>query len=214
MRSWYVSVTHKFTPKPVVERRRYDSTLRQRQAAQTLERIIVAGAHIAHRLPAWDWREVTFKAVGERAGVSERTVHRYFSTERRLRDAILQRLVQESGVTLEGLELRDFAGIVARVYEYLSSFAVSPESVNDPSFASLDQQRREALRSAVVRSTRGWPGDDQEMAAAMLDMLWSVPSYERLITAWQLDTDRAIQAISWVIGLIEKAIHEGRRPGL
>ena len=146
--------TAKSTGKPIVERRPYDSTLRQRQAAQTRERIIAAGAHIAHRLPAWDWREVTFKAVGERAGVSERTVHRYFSTERKLRDAVLDRLVQESGVTLEGLELRDFAGIVARVYEYLSSFAVSPVSVNDPSFATLDQQRRAALRSAVVHSTR------------------------------------------------------------
>src|SRR4029077_13456726 len=108
----------------IAPRRLYDSPLRRQQAAQTRERIIAAGANIAHRLPAWDWRSLTFKAVGERARVAERTVHRYFSTEWKLRDAILQRLVQESGVSLDGLELRDFASMVARVYRYLSSFAV------------------------------------------------------------------------------------------
>jgi AcrR family transcriptional regulator len=201
------------TGRPIASRRRYNSPLRQRQAAQTRERIISAGAKIAHRLGSWDWRGLTFKAVGMRAGVAERTVHRYFSTERDLHDAILQRLVQESGVSLDGLALSDFASIVARVYKYLSSFAPSP-IVNDPALASLDQQRREALLSAVSRSTREWPETDQAMAAAMLDMLWNPPSYERLIVAWRLDTDRAIQAITWVIGLIEKAIRKGGRPGL
>ena len=188
--------------------------MREQQTAQTRERIIDAGAKIAKRLGAWDWRGLTFKAVGKRARVAERTVHRYFSTERALHDAILQRLVLESGVRLDGLELRDFASVVARLYQYLSSFKASATDVSEPSFQTLDQQRREALLSAVARSTRGWPESDQNMAAAMLDMLWSIPSYERLLAAWRLDTGHAIRAITWVIGLLERAIQEGHRPGL
>jgi AcrR family transcriptional regulator len=206
--------TPKSASKAIVQRRPYESPVRRQQAAQTRERIIAAGAKIAHRLAAWDWRALTFKAVGERAHVAERTVHRYFSTERALHDAVLQRLVRESGIKLEGLELAEFPSIVARVFHYLSSFAVSHATVNDPSFATLDQKRREALLGAVSRAAPGWTKSHQEVAAAMLDMLWSVPSYERLLSAWHLDADRAIQGIVWVIGLLQKAIQEGLVPDL
>jgi hypothetical protein len=47
----------------------------------------------------------------------------------------------------------------------------------------------------------------------MLDVLWSVISYERLVTAWDLTPDQATKAITWVIALIESAIREGARPG-
>ena len=199
--------------KQITPRRRYNSPLRQQRSVHTRERIIGAGAKIAHRLGTWDWRGLTFKAVGERARVAERTVHRYFSTERKLHAAILQRLVQESGISLDGLELHAFPSVVARLYKYLSSFAAVPISVNDPSFATLDDQRREALLGAVARSARDWAEDDRKMAAAMLDMIWNISSYERLLTAWKLDTDHAICAITWVIGLIDRAIREGLRPG-
>lgn len=205
--------SRKKTGKPATEKRQYDSPLRRQQAAETRERIVAAGAEIAHRLPAWDWRELTYKAVGERAGISERTVHRYFSSERMLRDAILQQLVIESGVQLDTLELGDFAGIAASVYRYLSSFAAQ-ETVMEPSFAALDQQRREVLLSAVARATpRGWSAEEQEMAAAMLDILWNPVAYERLNTVWRLDTGRATRAIAWTIGLVQNAIETGQRPG-
>jgi len=203
----------KSASKSIIARRPYASPLRRQQAAQTRERIIQAGAKVAHQLATWDWRELTFKAVGKRARVAERTVHRYFSTERGLHDAILQRLVQECGIKLEELELKNFAGAVARMFNYMSSFATSLPVVNYPGFTSMDQQRREAILSAVARSTPGWRDSEREMAGAMLDVLWSVPSYERLRAVWQFDTDRAIHSITWLIGLIETALREGKGPG-
>jgi len=203
----------KASKKPAPPRRQYDSPLRRLQTAETRERIVAAGAEIAHRLPAWDWSEMTFKAVGERAGVSERTVHRYYSTERTLRDAVLQRLVQEAGIDLGAMELRDFAGIATGVFRYLSSFKVAAQPQMDPSFAALDQQRLDALTGAVSHSARGWSTDEQKIAAAVLDMLWHPAFYERLTTAWQLDVEHATQAITWVISLVETAIEKGQRPG-
>ncbi|PPE74398.1 TetR/AcrR family transcriptional regulator [Solimonas fluminis] len=197
---------------PAAPKRQYDSPLRRQQTAETRERILAAGAEIAHHLPAWDWREMTFKAVGQRAGISERTVHRYFATERALRDAILQRLVQESGMPLEHLELRDFAGLTAHLYRYLSSFPPSSQEGVDPGLAALDVQRRRMLLSAVARSSKGWSEAEQEMAAAMLDLFWTPTYFERLGTAWQLDAGRATRAITWVIGLVEQAIKDGKRP--
>jgi AcrR family transcriptional regulator len=197
-----------------VNKRRYNSPLRQQQAAATRERIVAAGAKLVHGYRAWDWTNLTAPAVGERAGVSERTVQRHFSTERQLRDAVLQRMLAESGIALQDLELDDFATITERMFAYLSSFAIAPEPVRDPSFASMDQYRRDALLNAVVRATPAWQDSDRETAAAVLDIFWNPPTYERLIAVWGFDSERAIRALSWLIRLTEEAISNGRRPGL
>jgi AcrR family transcriptional regulator len=199
--------------KRATQRRLYDSPVRQQQATDTRERILAAGSELVHGFRTWDWRGLTFGAVGKRAGMSRRTVHRYFATERELRDAVLQRLVKESGIALDSLELSDLAGVAARLFEYLSSFAAVPEGVPEPSLVAIDEQRRDALLGTVERATPEWSSSERKMAAAMLDMLWNVASYERLVTAWRLDADHATQAITWVIRLVESAIREGQRPG-
>jgi AcrR family transcriptional regulator len=203
----------KKVPVAAAAKRRYNSPLRQQQTAQTRERIIAAGSELVHGFSSWDWRGLTFRAVGEGAGVTERTVHRHFANERELRDAVVQRLIEESGVALERVEVSLFGEITAGLFAYLASFPVAPVAVDDPSFASIDRDRREALLGAVVRATPSWTDAERMMAASMFDMLWNVPSYERLVTAWRLDPEQATGAVTWVIGLIEEAIRQGRRPG-
>jgi hypothetical protein len=51
------------------------------------------------------------------------------------------------------------------------------------------------------------------MAAGILDVLWNLPSYERLRTAWKLEGAQATSAIMWAIDIIASAIRSGRRPG-
>ena len=46
----------------------------------------------------------------------------------------------------------------------------------------------------------------------MFDVLWGVAPYERLVADWGLESDQAVAGITWVIGLIEDAVREGRRP--
>jgi hypothetical protein len=46
----------------------------------------------------------------------------------------------------------------------------------------------------------------------MFDVLWSVGAYERLVVDWHLDPEQAVDGITWVIGLVEDAVREGRRP--
>jgi AcrR family transcriptional regulator len=196
---------------PASTRRRYDSPLRRQRTDETRRRIVAGGAELAHSLPSGDWRGLTFRAVGERAGVSERTVHRHFATERELRAAVLQRLVEEAGVSLDRLGLGDFAGVAARVFAYLSSFAVSP-APKEPAFVALDHHRRNALLDAVAHAAPAWPDARCRMAAAVLDAFWNVATYERLVAGWGLDTPEVGQAITWAIGLIERAIREDRGP--
>ena len=203
---------HKNTRGAEGARRRYNSPLRQQQSAKTRERIVTAGAELVHGYKAWDWTNLSARAVGERAGVSERTVQRYFPTERELRDAVLQQLLNESGVQLDELTLEDFADVTTEMFNYLSSFAIAPAPVEDPSFASMDNRRRDALMRAVERATPEWSDRERESTAAALDILWNQPPYERLIATWGFDGERASQTITWLIKLIENAVRSGQKP--
>lgn len=199
---------------PSPTKRRYNSPLRQQQTLETRERIVAAGAKLVHSYPAWDWTNLTALAVGERAGVSERTVQRHFPTERLLRDAVLQRVYEESGIGLDEVKLETFADVTARMFAYLSSFATTPQVQSDPTFLSMDQQRCAALLNALVQATPQWSEQQQKTAAAVLDIVWNPPTYERLIAVWGFDSEHAISALTWLIGVIENAIRDGQRPPL
>ena len=65
----------------------------------------------------------------------------------------------------------------------------------------------------MTEAAGGWSSDDRVAAAAMLDVLWSVVSYERLVVDWGVAPKEAIRAVTWVMGLVEEAVRAGRRPG-
>src|ERR1700680_3947068 len=92
-------------------KRRYDSPVRREQVAETRERILTAAAELVHGYPTWDWKELTFRAVAERAGVGERTVYRHFPSERELHHALLAHLAVQAGVSYDGMELDDLAPV-------------------------------------------------------------------------------------------------------
>ena len=193
--------------------RRYDSQLRRQQAAETRERIISAGSELVHEFPDWDWRGLTVTAVAARSEVNLRTVYRHFANERELRDAVMRRLEEEAGVTLESMHLEDFADLTARVIRYLASLSIKPAPLPDePTFVDTDQRRRDALLAAVEPLTGDWSDDDRRLAAALLDICWSLPAYERLVSAWSLDTEEVTRAISWFVHLLEDAVRTGRGP--
>src|SRR5436190_7440526 len=170
------STTATADPGMARERRSYDSPVRRRQVAETRERIIGAASALVHGFPSWDWRALTYRAVAERAGVSERTVYRHFTTEQELRDAVMRRLEEEAGVSYEGLALDNLTDVTALVFSSLSSFAISPTVMDDPTFAAEDRLRRDALRDAVVTEAAGWSEVEREMTAALLDVLRNPPS--------------------------------------
>lgn len=196
----------------MTERRRYDSPVRRQQAAETRERILAAGAEILHEQAVWNWRALTVRGVAERAGVNERTVYRHFPSERHLRDAVLARLTDEAGVDLDSLELEDLQATTARVLEFVSAFPLEARRPSDPTLVAADARLREALLRMVGPETSGWSSDDRVVAAAMLDVLWSVVTYETLVAGWGLEPQDAIRGVTWAIGLVEDALREGRRP--
>ena len=193
--------------------RRYDSPVRRAQVAERRERILDAACELVHEFDSWDWRPLTFRAVAERAGVGERTVYRHFASEQALHEAVMRQLAQESGVDYEGLTLDQVSKIGATVFESMSTFAAPPwTDVTDGVFLAEDERRHAALIAAVDASAPGWTDEERTRAAAALDVLWTAPSYQRLVTGWKLDAGDAADVIDWMITLVVDAIRAGHAP--
>jgi AcrR family transcriptional regulator len=192
-------------------KRRYDNTLRRERANETRYRIVTAGAKLVRRSSLRDWRGVTIRAVAELAGVNERTVYRHFANERALRDAVMQRLEQEVGIDLGDLQLDDVAGAAERMFRHLAGYPIKRRPL-DPTLAEANARQHDALLAAVTAQTPRWSEEDRTLAAAMLDVLWSLASYERIVRDWNLDSEEAIRGMTWVIDLLANAVRERDRP--
>lgn len=201
------------TTLPSASTRSYDNTRRQQQATATRERIVTAGTKLVHRSSVRDWGGLTFRAVAELAGVNERTVYRHFENERGLRDAVMHRIEEEAGIDLTAMRLDDIVDVAARIADQVATFQRSTRRRNlDPTLSDADRRQREALRRAVTATAGDWSAADQETAAAVFDVLWNVSALERLAGTWQMDREQAIQAVTWAIGLVERAVRNGERP--
>ena len=197
----------------VPPRRRYESPLRQEQAAQTRARIVSAGTALARRTRTWSWDELTFRAVAAQAGVGERTVYRHFPTERHLHEAVMRQLEVEAGVAYEDLTQDNLVEMTARVFRAALTFGVGTEDMPvDPAVAAAGERRRDALRRVVGNSAPSAPLEERERAAALLDVLWSPPVFERLVQEWGLDGDEATSVLSWLITRVMDDIGQGRLP--
>jgi hypothetical protein len=129
----------------------------------------------------------------------------------------MQRTVEKSGISLEKLKLDKFSKTTARMFRYLASLPAAPAattSVKDPTYSVMDRERRDAVLNAVIQTTPDWSDRERNVAAGALDILWSIPSYERLVNSWGLDSDSAIHGLTWLIDLVIEAIDEGRKPKL
>ena len=195
-----------------VERRRYDSTLRQQRASETRDRIVAAGCELLAESSIRDWHGLTMRAVAERAEVNERTVYRHFTNERGLRDAVMHRMEEQAGIDLAALRIEDIADVAARIFAEVSAHPLPPRPDLDPTLSDASQRQHEALLRALAPRTEGWRAIDRTVAAAMFDVLWGVAPYERLVADWGLEPEQAVDGITWVIGLIEQAVRDGRTP--
>ncbi len=192
--------------------RSYDGTLRRERAAETRERILDAGSELIHRTSVRDWKKLTVRAVAERARVNERTVYRYFGSERGLRDAVLNRNEQEAGIDLAGMELEDIATVASQIFDHVAQYPREPRPPLDPTLTAAKERQQESLLAAITTRAGQWPDDQRMLAAAVFDVLWSVATYERMVVNWDMDHEQAVEGITWAIGLVERAVREGRGP--
>lgn len=194
--------------------RKYDSPVRRQRAGETRERILDAGCRVLEQSSIRDWQALTVRGVAELAGVNERTVYRYFGNERGLRDAVMHRLEQHSGIELDGMGLGDVGGMAARIFEHVASYPLRPKPALDPTLADANLRQRRALLGALDDAAPEWSEADRRATAALLDVLWSMATYERLVADWGMDGGDASRTATWAIEVIADAVRQGRSPSI
>ena len=75
-----------------------------------------------------------------------------------------------------------------------------------------EAKRHEALDGAVVAPQL--PDAERRALAGLLDVLWSPPTYERLVGAWNLDQGKAVEAVQWLIAKVVAAVENNEAPTL
>ena len=126
----------------------------------------------------------------------------------------MQRLESEAGISYEDVDLGNLAEVTGRVFASLQRFSVreSVDAPRDPTFVGVDARRRDALLRAVTASAPGLSAAEQRVTAGLLDVLWNLPSYERLVGVWGVDGDTATDAVTWLMSKVIEAVEDGNPP--
>ena len=127
----------------------------------------------------------------------------------------MQRLEDDAGVSYDDVALGNVAEVTARVFASLQRFSVrdSVDTPRDPTFVGVDARRRDALLRAVAAHRHpGLSKAEQRVTAGLLDVLWNLPSYERLVGVWGLDGATATDAVTWLMSKVIEAVQDGNPP--
>jgi hypothetical protein len=120
-------------------------------------------------------------------------------------------LEEQAGIDLGSLRLEDVVEFTVRTLRHVSDYPRLPRAQLDPTLTDANQRQHDALIRAVTAEAEDWGEADRVLAAAVLDVLWSVASYERLAVDWQLPPGDAIRGLTWAVRLVQDAITRGDR---
>ena len=125
----------------------------------------------------------------------------------------MHRLEIDAGIDLDGMRLEDIADVAARIFTHVSAYPVRPKQVLDPTLADANLRQRRALVEALDGVAAPWHESERTAVAGLLDVLWSVATYERLASDWEMAPEEASATVTWAIDLVLDAVRNGQRPG-
>lgn len=206
------------TPKPRA-RRSYSSPLREKQAAGT-RTLIIDG--LLEQLARDGIRELSIPHVAKRAGVTPRTVYRYFPT----REALLHAVDVEMEARIGSLfDVQSTAEIVESVRPQFATFAENATLVQALLQAGVGgeirergrQRRTERLRAALSKQFPQLSAGEVHRTGALIHYLFSAGSWETLQRVWGLSSDEAADTVEWGVRTLIDALQRranaaGRMP--
>lgn len=184
--------------------------LRDRQAA--LARTAIFEALVQH-LEDGDADDVSMEELAREAGVSRRTLYRYFPTRGELlaaagewiRDEALQLPVEIGAEGIAG----SFRAAAARLSEHPKLARALLRTQTGSAMRSSSRDAREkAIRAAVRREVPGLPHRDVERATAVLRYLCSSRAWITIQDESGLDARDAQNAVVWAIETLLARLRE------
>ena len=139
---------------------------------------------------------ITYPQVAEAAGVSLRTVYRYFPT----RVDLLQSAAEWFREFTEGARwddprtVRDLAGAIPQMGRLFDEHTNVFRALSDD---ALEQPRRDAVAAAVAEVSGNLPADEVRRAEAILSYIRSGRAWLVLHDHYGLDGDEIVAALDW-----------------
>ena len=184
----------------------YRSPLREEQVAKTRERIEQAAAALLNA--AGSPEEITFKAVAERAGVTEMTVYRHFPTREDLLRGLWRQINASMGpgigmpTSIDEL-LAQHAPLFAGFDQLAPQIVASITTAQGREMrAAMNDRRRRAFRGIVDEIAPDLAPAARTRAAAVLQLLHSAHAWMSLRDQWGLDSREAGAATRWAIDIL------------
>jgi AcrR family transcriptional regulator len=197
--------------------RPYTSPLRAEQAAMTRDRIIDAAVDL---LSAGEAQEIGMSDVADHAGVSVRTVYRYFATREDLFDAVVDAIGERMAAIAgpppgtPGATIDSVRGAVGAVYEleplYRALFATQ---AGRESHRRTAVRRRAAFNQTYGAETAGMGKREARMFGALAHLVTSSTSVLFLKDYWELEPDEAGRALKWALTVLIDAARDPQKRG-
>jgi AcrR family transcriptional regulator len=177
------------------------TSLRERQATQVRTTVLDA---VVSELEAKAADDVSMADVAEAAGISLRTLYRYFPDRSSLLEAAGEHLYGSLGVPF------DIAGpeqISASLLDAARRLSTRPEltralvrtTAGRATRSAVRGQRVEAIRAALSPATDGLDADTARWATAVITHLCSAASWVIISDESRLDEADAQRAVAWAI---------------
>lgn len=187
--------------------RPYHSPLREAQAEQT--RVHIVATMIDH-LAETGGVDFSIRRLADAAGVSERTVYRYFPDREALLDAVSDHFgeIMATGRREEDLadldELADFIPEVFRAFDEHAAATKASVLVNpDPSRLLPTQRRRTDLMIDICRRTfPDLPDDDQVRLGRLVRTITSTFNWLRMRDEFGMTGGESGELIGWAVRCI------------
>jgi hypothetical protein len=187
-----------------VEKRAYNSPLREQQAEQTRERILQAMAKV---LEDASLQEVTFSALAKAAQVSERTVYRHFPNKEELDQAFWWWVNKQIGMTHYPETPEELLSMPPVVFEGFDRYepmirAHIRSAAGEELRAKQVPGRQAAYKKMLGPLLDGLQPKQQQQALAVIQLLFSPRAWDSMKENWGLSGKQAGQASAWAINVL------------
>ncbi len=184
----------------------YESPLRRAQAAATRERVLEAMSSLLGESDSAE--SITYRAVAERAGVTEMTVYRHFPTRQALLTGLWAwlntRISPDVGMPASEAALTDQLEPLFEGFDRLPAQITASvlSSRGREMRETLDAERQRAFLAAVADAAEGLDDGTKRRAAAAIQLLHSAYAWLSMREQWGLSGKDAANTSAWVIRLI------------
>ncbi len=190
--------------------RRYESRLREEQAAATRARIIEVAAE---QFVPWA-TELPFEKVAEAVPVSVRTVYRHFPTQLDLLRAVGAYLEENSGWHTDEVTSENIASKTHQMLSYLGSRVDGQVGRTDQVEATMNEmrgRRRTAIERSIGPLTEGLDPELAQGVMAVFEGLTRLPFLQGMHDHWGLDGAQAGRAVEWAMNTLLRDLRQGGR---